>query len=200
MRKTNHKQPERSLTEMHSAPACMPKSKKSKKILKDRAELIAKNLIETVAQTESENYISFYLGENEKYGIDYKYTREVIDNVMLTKLPCAPNFIAGIINRRGALLAVIDLKQLFYNETAEQSKEMSIIIVSSNNITVGILTDHIEGNTRYNPQSLDDPLLSENITKIEFITGLHNANTAIINIEAIIADLQLQLPKSNNVV
>lgn len=187
-------------TVIRSAAKCMPCSKKSREILRARAELVAKSLVETSDQAEKENYICFYLGEKEKYGIDYKYTKEVIANNNITPVPCAPAFVAGVINRRGALLAIIDLRKLLYNETDTLTEDTNIIIVSANDITLGILANYIEGNKRYDPTTLDMPILSENIVKTDYIVGLHQAQTALINIEAITTDLQSQLSKSTTAV
>jgi purine-binding chemotaxis protein CheW len=195
MQTNHHKKPKKQA--FCAASDFMPCSKKSKAILHARAELIANNLIETIDESEKANYIRFYLGQNEQYGIDYIYIKEVVDKVMITKLPCAPHFIAGIINRRGALLPIIDLKKLFFNEPAGSINADNIIIVSANNITMGFLADRIEGNTRYNEHSLHEPLLSETITNIEFIVGLHQAKTAMINVDAVISYLQRHLSKND---
>jgi purine-binding chemotaxis protein CheW len=189
-----HKHTQHHPAKILSAVQCMPTRKQYKNILHARAQLIATQSIETADQTEKKYYIRFCLGEKEQYGIDYTYIREVIDHAMITKLPCVPPYIVGVINRRGSLLAVIDLKKLFYNEMSNSSvidsaKGLSIIIVKANHMTLGILTDWIEGNDRYDPNTLHAPLFSKHIAPSEFIIGLHEAKTAMINIEAIINSL-----------
>jgi purine-binding chemotaxis protein CheW len=110
-------------------------------------------------------------------------------------LPCSPHFVAGIINRRGALLTVLDLKKLLFRQSADYQNKNSIIIVSDNQITVGILADQIVGNQYYDLKLLDASLPSENIIKPEFIVGLHQGKVAMLNISAIITESQLQLSK-----
>lgn len=172
---------------------CFPRGKLSQRILHERAEMIAKKSIDLVQKNESETYISFHLGNTEKYGIPYLFAKEVINNFTLTPVPCTPKYIAGVINRRGTLMTVIDLKNFFFNQETHYNADACIIVVSANNMTVGILADHIEGNANYNPKTLDPPLYSENTKKAEYIIGLHQGKIALINVEIILADPKLHL-------
>jgi purine-binding chemotaxis protein CheW len=156
--------------------------------LRQRAEQLAAPPLEKIKTTELANYIQFSLGPTGKYGIDYNYAKEIINNANITKAPCAPEFVAGIINRRGALIAILDLKRVLFNQTTEYQADVNIIIVTANHITLGILTNGIDGNHHYDPTNLDTPIPSENITKTEFIVGIHAGEIAMINVDAVIAE------------
>jgi purine-binding chemotaxis protein CheW len=174
----------------------MPTSKEEMKILHERAELIAKKTISKIQQNDIDSYVHFYLGETEKYGIDYHDMKEVIINTNPTPLPCAPSYIAGVINHRGALLSVLDLKHFLFNHLKDPEKKTSIIIVSANHITMGILVDRIIGNIHYDKKTLDTSFPSEKLIKTEYILGLHQGKTAILNIPIIFSDIDLQLSKN----
>lgn len=178
--------------EIANAIDCFPKNKEFTHIVSERAKLIANQSINKIQKNEVDTYINFYLGDTEKYGIDYQYVKEVIDNIALTKLPCTLPCIAGIINKRGSLLTVLDLKQFLFNQPISHNT-FSIIIAHAENITFGILVDRIIGNQNYNKNFLDNAFPSENIEKTEYILGLHEGKIAILNIQAITAALILKL-------
>jgi len=174
----------------------MPNSASDLNILRQRAEFLAK---QDITDTENKNlisYIRFRLGENEHYGIPYHHAKEVMRNIIPTILPNVPRFIAGVINRRGALIAVVDLKQLFHSSATKYDKEAHVIIIEGKDITIGVLTNNIEGSGEYDPNLLDAPLHFNNAIKSNYILGLHHGTTAIIQVEAVIADCELQIKQT----
>lgn len=151
-----------------------------------RAKLLAVKYDNHETQASFMSYIQFKLGK-ECYGIPYENIKEVMSNIILTSIPNLPNYIAGIINLRGSLIAVIHLKNLFSISSHEASENPQIIIVESHAMTVGMLVDNITGNDVYDPSLLDSPLVSPSIAK-EFILGIHQGHVAILNIENILTD------------
>ncbi len=172
----------------------MPKGKETRRILQERAEKIAQQVVKTARQTSEESYLCFRLGPQEHYGLPYQHLKEVMPDRCPTPLPRLPSFIAGIINRRGALLTVLNLKQLFQIQPME-SVNSSILIVSYKNMTLGILADSIEGSRSYDPSKLDAPLPSQGPLKTDYLLGLHEARIAILNIDSLLRDIQSQLPR-----
>lgn len=178
-----------------NAVELMPKDAASQQILSQRAQLLAKSETDNI-ETLGTRFIQFSLGTaHEQYGIPYQYAKEVLNDIVLTKLPCVPSHIAGIINRRGALTAVVDLKQFFHTQVSSYNKECSIIMITAHNMTIGILADSIEDQDTYDIDKLDPPFSFSNIIKPEFIIGLHEGKTAIINVEALISAAELQISK-----
>lgn len=88
-----------------------PTPEEKKKILKTRAKALAQE----PKKVEVEEYIEVieFLLAYEKYGIESCYVREVYPLKELTPLPCTPPFVLGIINVRGRILSVIDIKKFF---------------------------------------------------------------------------------------
>ncbi len=170
----------------------LPHSKEELSVLRKRAERIAGQVIANLQKTSEAAYICFRLGPREQYGLPYSQAKEVMHTLTPTPLPHAPEFIAGVINRRGALLAVLDLRRLFHLQAAENGNP-AILIASGNQMTVGVMVDSIEGSRTYDPVALDVPLPSEGLIKPEYILGLHQARTALLNMDAILSDLQSQL-------
>jgi len=177
------------------AVSFMPRDPDSQRILRERAERIATLEVQQDATETKVAYVRFQLGEHDYYGIPYHAINEVMHKPMLTKVPGVPEYIAGIINRRGMLISILDLRNFFNTEANAEHKDAYIIVVTEDNMTIGIMVDAIEGSDTLDPTLLDAPLPSAGIIKPEYILGLHNGVTAIINIEAIMADLLKQLTK-----
>lgn len=174
-----------------SAADLMPKQKEATRILHERANYLAIHETDTKEKKGFISYIKFRLGANESYGVPYHYTKEVMQHMTPIKVPFLPDFIAGVINHRGALLAVFDLKKLFHIQSSVVNQAY-VILITNQHMTVGILADSIDGSDAYDPTALDAALLSEDIIKPEYIVGLHQGLTAIINVDAILSDPQLK--------
>ncbi|NNM58988.1 MAG: purine-binding chemotaxis protein CheW [Legionellales bacterium] len=178
-----------------SAAELMPQDEKSLDILHTRAQQLAKQTTETT-QTSTNQYICFTLGGmHERYGISYQFIRGIIDDIVPTPLPCTPNYIAGVINRRGNLITIVDLKPFFHTQQTQYTEKPYIIVSTVNDITFGILADSVEGSDFYELSSLEPPFAFPDIIKPELIIGLHRGVTAIINVEALILTPELQIKK-----
>src|SRR5439155_26042073 len=79
---------------------------------KARARVLAQEPAETAALEERLEVIEFRLAD-EQYGLESAYVREVYPMKELTPLPCTPPFVLGLINLRGQILSVIDIKKFF---------------------------------------------------------------------------------------
>ena len=171
----------------------LPHQENELKILRERADQIAKPVIDYTPKTQVDAYVCFRLGL-EQYGLPFQHAKEAMHHLSPSPLPQVPEFIAGVINRRGALLAVLDLKRLFHIQPPGYEKDTYILVATGNKMTIGILADSIEGSRHYDPSTLDTPLPSESIHKPEYILGLHQEGcTALLNINAILSDIQSQV-------
>lgn len=176
------------------ASELMPRSETALRVLKARAEQLAR-----LQQDECEHngiaYVRFRLGAVECYGIAYQYVHEILQYVTVSKPPCVPDFIAGVINWRGSLITVVDLVKFFHPTRIEQSGEF-IIVINVNDITLGLLVKHVEGSDIYQLEQLGVPLISANVANAEYILGLDRAVTAILNIDTLVPGLTQEIKKS----
>jgi len=79
----------------------------------------------------------------ETYAIETAYVREVYPLKDLTPLPCTPSFVAGIVNVRGQVMSVIDLKKLFELPEKGLTDLNKVVIISDGDMEFGILADAI---------------------------------------------------------
>jgi len=101
--------------------------------------------------------VEFILG-NELFAIDLFDTREVITQTEVTPLPNTPPYLKGIIDLRGMITTIIDLKDLMHITTESSGKKKSRIIVLDRSITekpIGILVDDVFSVTTYGNEDID---------------------------------------------
>ena len=110
-------------------------------ILKARAQALAQPLEQAVAMEYIE-IVTFILAY-ETYGIEIVWVREIQPLKELTPLPCAPAFVSGIINVRGQVLSVIDIKKFFGLPEQGLTDLNRVIILSDGHMEFGILADAV---------------------------------------------------------
>ncbi|HEY8320262.1 MAG TPA: chemotaxis protein CheW [Candidatus Baltobacteraceae bacterium] len=86
--------------------------------------------------------VSFRLG-TEEYGVDIAQAQEVIRMVEITHVPRAPRFMEGVINLRGQLIPIIDLRTRFGMPRVEKTKSSRIVVTDIGSKRVGIIVDSV---------------------------------------------------------
>lgn len=172
----------------------MPQGTLAQQILSQRAELLKKPALDKDELEQLRhyvNYVRFKLGDQGHFGIPYSYVKEVMLNIKATQVPHSPPYIAGVINRYGALISILDLNAFFHLQATE-AKQSHLLVVNAGMMTLAILAHTIEGSASYDKSSLDAPLGTEDALKPKYVLGLHQGLTTILNIEALLMDLQAQ--------
>ncbi len=119
-----------------------PTPKEKGAILKARARVLARETEEAGAAREFLDIIEFSLAA-ETYGIESAFVREVYPLKDLTPLPGTPPFVLGIVNVRGQILSVIDLKKFFNLPEKGLGQLNKVIIIRNDRMEFGILADAV---------------------------------------------------------
>ena len=82
--------------------------------------------------------VTFSIGE-EEFGVDILRVREIIRMLEITRVPRAPEFVEGVINLRGSVIPIIDLRKRFRLLAKENDKDTRIVVISIDNMTVGFI-------------------------------------------------------------
>jgi purine-binding chemotaxis protein CheW len=90
----------------------------------------------------SGKYLTFSLAD-ETYGLEILKVREIIGMMDITAVPKAPPHVRGVINLRGKVIPVIDLRMRFCLPTVEQTDETCIIVVYVGNVELGVIVDKV---------------------------------------------------------
>lgn len=175
-----------------SAASLMPQDSLSRRILQERARVLAMPAVQQQHQLRSQ-YLKFRLGQVERYGIPYRYLEELLYVGNLARVPCTPAFVAGVINHRGALLTILDLKQFFRMPALAPTADTRIIVVRHAGMRVGLLVDDVDGNQEYLEAELAPPLISDGVSNIAYVQGIHRGDVTLLNLAALLEDPALQV-------
>lgn len=101
-----------------------------------------KVLEELEEDTQKGKFLTFSLG-NEFYGIDIMYVTEIVGIQPITVVPELPNFIRGIINLRGKIIPVMDVRLKFKKEPKVYNDRTCIIVIDIMELSIGIIVDAV---------------------------------------------------------
>lgn len=142
----------------------------------------------------AKQYVVFKLA-NESYAVDIMNVSEITEPKQSTKVPNAPDFVEGIINLRGEVIPIIDLKKRFDIENNSKSTDKRIIVVNIENKNVGFMVDAADEVLTIDEKDIDPP--SNIITKSDrqFITGIGKVGDRILiilDLVKILSENQIQ--------
>ncbi|WP_352419624.1 chemotaxis protein CheW [Proteiniborus sp.] len=133
-------------------------------------------------------YVVFKI-DNEYYGIDINNVKSIERIQHFTRVPNAPMYVKGVINLRGEVVPVIDLRLRFDLNHKEIDSNSRIIIVFVNELQIGLLVDSSSEVIEINSEEVDSPpMVKDNITE-DFIKGIGKQDgklIILIDIEKII--------------
>ena len=155
---------------------------------------------QTKSSSELLQLVSFVLG-NEEFGVDISCVREINRMLQITKVPNAPGYVEGVINLRGRVIPVIDLRQKLGMLRKEHDNNTRIIVVEVNNKTVGFVVDavnevlRIPGNITEAPPEIAAGINSE---FIKSVGKLEDRLLILLDLEKILSkDEKLELQSYN---
>lgn len=108
-------------------------------------------------QNDQELQLVIFRLAKEEYGLPITKVQEINRLVPITKLPQTPSFMEGIINLRGRIIPVVDLRKRFQLAATEYDEDTRIIIVEVNGQTVGIIVDAVNEVVRLRTDSIEPP-------------------------------------------
>ncbi|MBQ9377082.1 MAG: chemotaxis protein CheW [Schwartzia sp.] len=146
-----------------------------------KAELM--NVVEGEVQV-----VAFKL-RREEYGFNILNVKEIKGLTDITRVPFASDFIKGVINLRGSVLPVIDLKRRLGLQDTEYTEDTRIVVVREDDLEVGMIVDAVTGVITLNSEHIDTAKSVDNENS-RFITGIGKVEEErliiLLNLEAII--------------
>ncbi|BCG46298.1 Positive regulator of CheA protein activity [Citrifermentans bremense] len=153
--------------------------------------------VETI--TETTQYLTFKL-EDELFALDIGKVREVLDFTTITKVPQTPDYMRGVINLRGSVVPVVDLRLKFGMVMAEQTVNTCVIIVEveleGERVVMGAMADAVQEVLDLEPDQIEPPPRIGTKLNTEFIKGMgkHNDQFIIIlDIDKVFTSSELEL-------
>ncbi|QQS38224.1 MAG: chemotaxis protein CheW [Ignavibacteriales bacterium] len=115
--------------------------------------------------------VSFNLDE-EEYGVDILSVREINKMMSITKIPNSPVYVEGVINLRGRIIPVVNLRSKMELTKKENDKHTRIIVVDINNKTIGFIVDRVSEVLRVPRTLMETPPEIVTDTQSKFITAV----------------------------
>jgi purine-binding chemotaxis protein CheW len=115
--------------------------------------------------------VSFRLA-NEEYGVDIMRIQEIILPGQITRMPQVPDFICGLINLRGHVIPIVDLRRRFKLTAADRDDDTRIIVANVGERTIGMVVDAVNEVLRINSKQVEPPPSSVAGIDHDYITGL----------------------------
>lgn len=140
-----------------------PNDEKSIEIFNSRAKYLVTKLNNSVAQSAfvNDKFISFALNETA-YCIDLKYIKEVTNKTNIIPLPCAPDYIEGLMTVRGDFITVLNFKKFLNLSNVEYTVKPKVIIIDSEQYKLGFLVDEI-----FEIMDIPEELINNKKTSVE---------------------------------
>lgn len=133
--------------------------------------------------TDSEQFLTFMLA-GEEYGVEILSVQGVQGWSKTTPIPNTPDYILGVINLRGAIVPIIDLRKRFELETIPYGSTTVVVVVKVTNEeserTVGIVVDGVSEVYRLDNKDIQAPPEFGDAVKTEYIKGLATADEKMI--------------------
>lgn len=166
-------------------------------------KLIGSQNVQSELKTDSrEKYLIFELNA-EEYGVQLSVVKEVIALTNVTKIPNVPEYFHGLINLRGVIISVIDLRlKLNLSNATFEEKKTSIIIVTIDGFTLGFIVDEIKQVMSLLDSTIEREITLESRVKKDYINGIARTSSEtglliLLDVNKILGIEELKLIKES---
>ena len=115
--------------------------------------------------------VTFRIGE-EEFGVDILAVQEIIRTMAITKVPKAPAFVEGVINLRGKVIPIVDLRKRFGLPSRPHDKHTRMIVIQLGTMVVGFMVDSVSEVLRIPASTIDAPPAVVSGLESDYISGV----------------------------
>jgi purine-binding chemotaxis protein CheW len=137
-------------------------------------------MAERERQQESEEQLVVFELAKEVYGLDIAKVQEIIRMQEITNVPRAPRFVEGVINLRGKIIPIIDMRKRFDLEASDHSPESRIIVVEIGTHTIGMIVDGVSEVLRIPTSVIEPPSPVVTTVDSEYLRGIAKLENRLI--------------------
>ena len=150
--------------------------------------------------TREGKYLTFELG-GEEYGLEILKVKEIISIMNITAVPNTPDYVKGVINLRGKVIPVIDLRQRFNMESKDYNERTSIIVVDireddGKNLMMGVVVDSVSEVLNVKEEEIEETPTFGTQLNTEFILGMAKVKDEIkilLDIDKVLSSTELSV-------
>ena len=143
----------------------------------------------TLQAVEAEKQLVVFDLADEGYGVDISSVREIIRMQEITKVPRAPEFVEGVINLRGKVIPVVDLRKRFGFPDSDATKDTRIVVVDIGGQDIGVVVDSVTEVLRIGADAVEPPSSVITTADSEYLLGIAKLESRLI----ILLDLEQAL-------
>ena len=137
------------------------------------------NLPDTlIDETMKDQYLTFEI-DGEDYGVEIAYVKEIIKMERITAVPEMPNFIEGLINLRGELIGVLDVRKRFGMPEIEHDEETCIIVIVYGEYILGMVIDRVLETVTIDSDMISPPPSAKLNYANQFIRNIGTVGTSV---------------------
>jgi purine-binding chemotaxis protein CheW len=123
--------------------------------------------------------VGFRIGR-ETFGLPISMVREIVRVPEITSVPNAPDYIEGVINLRGRIIPVVDLRKRFGDSSFEPNKKNRIVVVELESRIIGLIVNSASEVLRIRPSEIDEPHNVFKEGELNYITGIGKLNGRLV--------------------
>lgn len=135
------------------------------------ASVLEDNLEFENEDTQKGRFLTFTLGK-EDYGIEIKYVTEIIGIQPITQVPELPDYLKGIINLRGKIIPVMDVRLRFRKEPLNYTDRTCIIVIDINDTSIGLIVDTVSEVASIDDEDIMPPPNSKTGFNNKYVKGI----------------------------
>lgn len=163
-----------------------PEPEEAKRILQARAGALAREVAEPRA-AETLDLVAFVLAE-ETYGVESSFVREISALTDLTPMPCTPAFVLGIVNVRGEILSVLDIRKFFELPERGLTDLNKVIVLQSGDMSFAVLADSILGVRSVPLAEIQPSLPTLKGIREKYLRGVTHERMVVLDAGKLLAD------------
>ncbi|MFL0248062.1 chemotaxis protein CheW [Candidatus Clostridium stratigraminis] len=128
-------------------------------------------ILEQEEDTQRGKFLTFSLG-TEFYGIEIKYVTEIIGIQPITEVPQLPNYVKGIVNLRGKIIPVMDVRLRFKKEPRAYNERTCVIVIDIKDLSIGLIVDSVSEVLSIQEQNIVPPPSVSKGQQNKYIKGI----------------------------
>jgi len=117
--------------------------------------------------------------DDEDYGVEVAHVKEILSMMKITKVPKMPDFIEGIINMRGDLIGVLNVRKRFGKMPKEYDEQTCIVVIEYNNYTLGLIVDGVKATQTIEPEMVAPPPNAKLNSYNQFIRNIGRVGNSV---------------------
>lgn len=150
--------------------------------------------VRTTYSSDDQQFLTFNLAE-EFYGVDILKVQEIKGYTNVTRIPNTPDYLKGVLNLRGTIVPIVDLRMKFGMGVTEPTPFTVVVVVNVRNRVMGFLVDAVSDVLDLNAKDIQPPPALGSSVDITFVAGIGNSNehlVTLLDIDRVLTDEEVK--------